>query len=313
MAEEQHHHHPIFVDIDLKNLSAVQQHVLADPAVLEERAYLNMTPLMRAISSCQDPTIALWLIEHRGQHDLNTRDGIGWTALIRACSYGRLPVAKALIAAGTSPSPQQGGDWTPLMAASYHGLSHIVVFLLGLPAVRSTIDSISIVGYTALAVASRNGHTSVVQLLIDRGADPTITTGQHSPLNEAISGGHTAIALLLRSAMAEADRARFLLKARALLDALSILNKAHQDAHDKLLSVTEQQRSILAVTPAYLKERVAWGKTLPGVELTPSQAVQEQQELEQLRAVAVFTVGAGESKAMLAEHFEELMAYMAPP
>ena len=80
MAQQQQQH-PIFDDIDGGNLEEVQRRVRADAAVLEEREEeWGMTPLMYAIWE-RKPAIALWLIEHRGQHDLDTGDTDGETAL----------------------------------------------------------------------------------------------------------------------------------------------------------------------------------------------------------------------------------------
>ena len=67
--------HPIFNDIHRGNLEAVKQHVLADSAVLKETTSIGkQTPLLYAIQyeSGYLP-IAHWLIEHRGQHDVNTK------------------------------------------------------------------------------------------------------------------------------------------------------------------------------------------------------------------------------------------------
>ena len=58
--------HPIFDDIDRGDLEAVKQHVLADPAVLEERWFHHKTPLMYAIKH-RKIAIAHWLIEHRAR------------------------------------------------------------------------------------------------------------------------------------------------------------------------------------------------------------------------------------------------------
>ena len=56
------------------------------------------------------PAIALWLIEHRGQHDLETREKEGWTALHWACRQGLLPVVQALVKAPTPrPCPRARG------------------------------------------------------------------------------------------------------------------------------------------------------------------------------------------------------------
>lgn len=66
--------HPIFDDIRCYDMGEVKRRVLADHAVLEERGPHGRTPLIYAIEQ-QKSAIALWLIEHRGQHDLSTGDG----------------------------------------------------------------------------------------------------------------------------------------------------------------------------------------------------------------------------------------------
>ena len=135
-----------------------------------------------------------------------------------------------------------------------------------LPAVKAMINKLDQSGGTALALACHFGHIFVFQLLLHAGADPTIPADDKSPLNQATSQGHTAIATLLRRATTEPDRARALCKARALLDAPLVITKAGEDAHDALLPVMEQQQSILAATPAYLQSRIALGKALPRIE-----------------------------------------------
>jgi len=69
---------PIFDHISGGDLEEVQRRVRADAAVLEERreVYLGMKPLKWAIWE-RKPAIALWLIEHRGQHDLDSVDHRG--------------------------------------------------------------------------------------------------------------------------------------------------------------------------------------------------------------------------------------------
>lgn len=81
-------------DIEHSDLEAVKRRLLADPAVLEERNCYQHTPLMYAIS-CQNSAIALWLIEHRGQHDLGICDRVGCTALHRACDNAPLSVVQS--------------------------------------------------------------------------------------------------------------------------------------------------------------------------------------------------------------------------
>ena len=70
--------HPIFAAISRGNEGAVKRYVLADPAVLEDKGPELMTPLVYAIRH-REPTVARWLLEHRGQHDVNTPDRYRWT------------------------------------------------------------------------------------------------------------------------------------------------------------------------------------------------------------------------------------------
>ncbi len=261
--------HPIFGDIVRGRLEEVQRRVRADAAVLEERwALYAMTPLTWAVFMRKQPAIALWLIEHRGQHDLDSTNNYGRTALHWACIYGPLSVVTALVLAGANPAVVDCNGETPLIYAAYINHANIVAFVLQQPAVKASIDAVtSRLPCTGLSIASYRGHLSIVQLLLDAGADPTIPAGQHSPLSRATHHGHTAVAALLRTAIAEPQRPRFLLKARALLDVALAVPKARKDAADKgePQAMQQQQQEAIAAAPAYLKGRVAEGRALPAV------------------------------------------------
>jgi ankyrin repeat protein len=201
--------HPIFIYIvsDLL-LATAQQLVLADAGVLEERwSDRRVTPLMAAIFHKKKPT-AISFIQHRGQHDLETADNSGWTALHWASARGPLEVVQALVAAGANPAALTGTGSTPLIHASSSGRTDIVAYLLQQPAVKARIDHINQHPDTALSRASRNGRQPIVQLLLDAGADPTLPAGQKSPLRQAFSNNHEDVAALLRKAINEAKRAR---------------------------------------------------------------------------------------------------------
>ncbi len=287
--------HPIFDDIDHGNLEEVQRRVRADAAVLEERHkelwYAGMTPLAWAIDR-RKLAIALWLIEHRGQHDVDSTDCLARTALHRACENSPLSVVQALVGAGANPAALDCSGETPLFYASSYN-NHTVAFLLQQPAVKASIDTID-TGYhssTALSLASRCGHLSTVQLLHDAGADPTIPAGQHSPLNQAISEGHHNVAALLRTAIAEPRRPRSLLKARALLDAtLAVPEARHDSADEGEPQATQQQEEAIAAAPAYLKGRVAEGRALPAAVVVADDS-NEEEEKEELVACVKYALG----------------------
>ena len=254
---------------------------------------------------------AHWLIDHRGQHDVNTADRGRVTALHWACVHGLLSLVEALVASGADPAVTDVCLSTPLMEASNYGRSDIVAYLLRLPSVQDTIDTIDEHGRTALSYASSRGSIPSVELLLDAGADPTIHAGRcRSPLNQAVSGGHTDVAALLRHAINEPDRAHTLHKARALPDAAIVINKARRDAHDGGHAPAVQRQQTIAAAPVYLKGRVKRGKTLPVPELAP------QREDERLRATAAFVLGLEEGGVGYAglprEVYVDLLGYLLP-
>ncbi len=196
----------------------------------------------------------------------------------------------------------------------------MVTFLLQQPAVKATIDAVNSISYTSLSFASFHGHLSIVQIL-DAGADPTIPAGQRcSPLNRATDQGRHAVAALLRTAIAEPDHARALHKARALLDAALAVTKVSTDEGKKDLTMTEQQRAVVAAAPEYLQGRVALGKELPMVEIRQQQQEEQQQQQEQeavkgrLRATAAFVLGfdGDKYKGLPKDLYVELLGFMLP-
>ena len=194
--------HPIFRDIQSGNLEVVKQRVLANSTVLEERqSGFGHTPLTyAALNSKED--IAVWMVEHKGQHNLDTRDVFRQTALHWACITDLPKLVQAMVGAGANPTLRQLlAARTPLMLASNLEKSNVTAVLLQVPAVIATIDTMDIGNNTALFIAVTNGRLSTVQLLLDAGADPSIPARPISPLQQAMTKGHADIAHILQEAL----------------------------------------------------------------------------------------------------------------
>lgn len=168
-----------------------------------------------------------------------------------------------------------------------------------------------------MSSASYRGCTSVVQLLLDAGANPTIPAGNRLPLSHAMSRGHTFTVALLRHALAEPDRARALHKALALLEAAHTIRKARlgdihddeQQQHRRMRTRGDNKRQAITAAPDYLKDRVERDEPLSQVNLMPQQAD------EQLHATVAFAVGlegdgSEEDKHLPRELFKELLGYI---
>ena len=87
----------------------------ADPAMVKQRGSYGHKPLIRAIKETQS-SIAPWLIEHFGDHDLSTRDTVGddtlWYAI--ACSpSSRRWCRRGQMRCGWMTSGARGSTWPP--------------------------------------------------------------------------------------------------------------------------------------------------------------------------------------------------------
>ncbi len=103
-------------------------------------------------------------------------------ALVWACKSGRTEVLPRLLRAGArlNADPYRG---TPLIWAAWGNRMETAMWLIDHGAIvdqKATFGGPNHGhGVTALHMASQNGHVSMVQLLIERGADPSITDDLH--------------------------------------------------------------------------------------------------------------------------------------
>eukprot|EP00913_Durusdinium_trenchii_P034159 g31969.t1 len=134
--------------------------------------------------------------------------------LVRLCEQGNLTVAAELIQAKADlnlPEPDIGV--TPLIAAANAGHLDVCKYLrLGKKRIRKSADISAEVRdgtrRTALHAAALMGYASVVQLLLDKGANPKVEdlTRTH-PLHLAVKNGHAGAAELLLKSKANPNSA----------------------------------------------------------------------------------------------------------
>jgi ankyrin repeat protein len=129
--------------------------------------------------------------------DVNVKgDTLGYTRLHKACQFENdLDVATFLISKGADVNTRNNWGITPLIGTSTNGNREMVQLLIDNGADVN-------MGYwngTPLLVAAAAGHTDVVKLLIDKGANINASDDRgRTPLSRAQQQGHSKIVELLR-------------------------------------------------------------------------------------------------------------------
>ena len=134
---------------------------------------LDRTPLQLAAEN-GDAVMVRLLIKHGAE--LNAWTDIGVTALCLAAENGHEAIVRFLVERGadvTSGDEDVFEETDPFFAAAANGHTAIVEFFLTDHGASVDVRE-SELGRTALAVASWNGHASVVKLLIDHGSDVNV-------------------------------------------------------------------------------------------------------------------------------------------
>ncbi len=100
-------------------------------------------------------------------------DEAGETALMLAAHHGHLAAVQALIAAGADVNAASPQGWTALARAAYNGETErgYVEVVEVLADAGANLDARIFFGITPLMLAAGGGDASVVECLINRGAD----------------------------------------------------------------------------------------------------------------------------------------------
>ncbi|KAJ5802464.1 uncharacterized protein N7503_004914 [Penicillium pulvis] len=172
----------------------------------------GQTPLFWALERGYEK-VAKLLLKHGA--DPNIPDSSGRTALSRASARGYERVAKLLLEHGVDPNTPDSSGRTPLSRAlesgyqrAYHnshwtsssyalesGHQTVVELLLNEGANPKPLDSS---GQTPLSYASERGDERVAKLLLEHGADPNaLDSSSRTPLTRAAEGGYETVVKLL--------------------------------------------------------------------------------------------------------------------
>jgi ankyrin repeat protein len=131
-------------------------------------------------------------------------DSARMTALGIAALYGHLDVVRLVLAAGASPTLDQGGE-TPLTVAAHAGHAAIVDALV---VAGASVNAKDRDGMAPLIAAAASNRTAAMAALLARGADVNITGAEGAtPLLAAAFGGYREAAEVLLAAGARVDTA----------------------------------------------------------------------------------------------------------
>jgi ankyrin repeat protein len=155
-----------------------------------------VTPLMVAVRA-GSADVVRWLLDHGATVDAGTKKEDG-TALLGACDRGFLDVVKVLVERGADPNRQDSRGWTPLSAAIAQDHTPVAEYLITRGA--NIHDASVSTERSILMLASERGNTSLVRMLIDKGAavNHTDEDGDHALLEAAVAERTEVVALLVK-------------------------------------------------------------------------------------------------------------------
>jgi ankyrin repeat protein len=194
-AVEQQHARAIVDAAERGDLDEVQRLVEQNRMLLNAESDSMSSPLVAAANMGRLEVVR-YLLDEGADIDLWTvRYG---TALEAACFSGRLAVAALLLANGADTAPDHHG-WTRLMVASRRGHTDMVELLLAHGGGQHIDYQPPNFGSTALHYACISGRAGMVRLLLGAGADPHVENHcGDTPLSRAIRQGHAECIAMLQ-------------------------------------------------------------------------------------------------------------------
>ena len=161
-------------------------------------------PLIQAVRQGSTTAVRAMLADH----DVNSREAGGTTALHWAARLDRLDLAELLVAAGADVTAANAFDVTPLSLAAVNGSAEMLALLLE----AGADPSVTMAGSEAVILtAARTGRVEAVRTLIAHGADVNVTQ----------AAGQTA--LMWAAAEGHVETLRALIDAGALISARTVV------------------------------------------------------------------------------------------
>ena len=161
-------------------------------------------PLMLAAVEAGDTKRLISTLEY--VRNINFTDDQNETALYKAAARGRKDIVQLLLSKGASVEAMDRVKGTPLHVASRNGHTSTVELLTK----GTSIEATDKYNCTPLHLAAYSGHTSTVQLLLLKGASTEARSSSgRTPLHYAILGGYTSTAELLLAKGALIDAVDF--------------------------------------------------------------------------------------------------------
>ncbi|MGB0894458.1 MAG: ankyrin repeat domain-containing protein [Parashewanella sp.] len=178
------------------------------------------------------------------QANVDAVGGAGETPLTVACSAKKNNAALLLISQQANVNlANRVTQNTPLMLACQYGLESVVESLFNHGAAE-TLNNTNNAGQTALCLAAKNGHSSIVSYLLEQGADPFIESVS-SPLDAAIKNGHSIVVLHLINHGVKMKNQDFLTRTNRA--GLSPEQQAQQSQRKEIEQMLEQARIKLSI------------------------------------------------------------------
>ncbi|XP_055970032.1 ankyrin repeat and SOCS box protein 3 isoform X1 [Sorex fumeus] len=115
-----------------------------------------------------------------------------------AAREGNVKVLRKLLQKGHSIDIADNRGWMPIHEAAYHNSVECLQMLIHADSSENYIKTKTFEGFCALHLASSQGHWKIVQMLLEAGADPNVTTSEETtPLFLAVESGQIDVLKLL--------------------------------------------------------------------------------------------------------------------